>query len=375
MCLLYVKTTAMEILYSPNAFYETLISLITGAQKRVSIATLYIGTGPVEERLLRTISDSGVRSHILIDGLRGNRKERDCRSSISNIRKICPNACIHEHVSEKFSGFAKLLPERIREIVGTQHMKIIVVDDHVIITGANLSDIYFNNRQDRYFVLRNHPSLADSLHEVVVGDGNIIQGKFDVDEQTKISFRVHDPRKSKRDELINSVLGSEPETSSICLSSPYLNLSLDIVELLEKFHHVKIITGSLETNAFHNSQGLSRHIPTAYAIVQEDIPKKFELLEYSRPGWSFHPKGIWITPRGESTPTSTIIGSSNFGYRSLVRDMEITFCMRSIDPVIRGEIWKEWNQIEKFSRPVNSTSRYHSGLLRYLVKKPLRTFL
>jgi CDP-diacylglycerol---glycerol-3-phosphate 3-phosphatidyltransferase len=53
------------------------------------------------------------------------------------------------------TGFRKLLiPKRINEGWGLQHMKIYGVDDEVILSGANLSEDYFTNRQDRYWVFR-----------------------------------------------------------------------------------------------------------------------------------------------------------------------------------------------------------------------------
>ena len=50
---------------------------------------------------------------------------------------------------------------RIQEIRGVQHMKICVFDDHVLLTGANLSDNYFTEREDRWILFKNNPQLAD----------------------------------------------------------------------------------------------------------------------------------------------------------------------------------------------------------------------
>ncbi|KAJ9663928.1 CDP-diacylglycerol--glycerol-3-phosphate 3-phosphatidyltransferase [Coniosporium apollinis] len=44
----------------------------------------------------------------------------------------------------------KVIPPRINEGWGLQHMKLYGVDDELIISGANLSNDYFTNRQDRY---------------------------------------------------------------------------------------------------------------------------------------------------------------------------------------------------------------------------------
>ena len=46
-------------------------------------------------------------------------------------------------------------------------MKICVFDDHVLLTGANTSEIYFTYRTDRYIILKNTPRLADFLEDSV----------------------------------------------------------------------------------------------------------------------------------------------------------------------------------------------------------------
>lgn len=45
-----------------------------------------------------------------------------------------------------------IVPRRINEGWGLQHMKLYGIDDEVILSGANLSNDYFTNRQDRYHV-------------------------------------------------------------------------------------------------------------------------------------------------------------------------------------------------------------------------------
>lgn len=41
------------------------------------------------------------------------------------------------------------------------------------------------------------------------------------------------------------------------------------------------------------------------------------------------PSGIWIAPNKDSAPTTTLIGSSNFGQRSAKRDLECTLFISS----------------------------------------------
>ena len=42
----------------------------------------------------------------------------------------------------------------MREIFGVHHMKVHVFDNHVMMTGANLSEDYFTDRQDRCIVIQ-----------------------------------------------------------------------------------------------------------------------------------------------------------------------------------------------------------------------------
>ena len=61
----------------------------------------------------------------------------------------------------------KVLPARINEVVGVQHIKAYLFDDDLIISGANLSGDYFTNRQDRYILFKNNPLLADHFEGLI----------------------------------------------------------------------------------------------------------------------------------------------------------------------------------------------------------------
>uniref|UniRef100_A0A1B0BLK9 CDP-diacylglycerol--glycerol-3-phosphate 3-phosphatidyltransferase n=1 Tax=Glossina palpalis gambiensis TaxID=67801 RepID=A0A1B0BLK9_9MUSC len=52
------------------------------------------------------------------------------------------------------------IPPRWNELLGLQYMKIYLCDDAVLISGANLSNDYFTNRQDRYILIEDK-TLAD----------------------------------------------------------------------------------------------------------------------------------------------------------------------------------------------------------------------
>jgi len=64
-----------------------------------------------------------------------------------------------------------VFPPRFRETLGVQHIKGYVFDDTVLISGADLSNDYFMDRQDRYWVFRDCPQLADWMASLLRGVG------------------------------------------------------------------------------------------------------------------------------------------------------------------------------------------------------------
>jgi len=53
------------------------------------------------------------------------------------------------------------------EILGVYHTKIIIFDNSVILTGANLAGEYFESRRDRYFLLNEVKDFADYLEDYI----------------------------------------------------------------------------------------------------------------------------------------------------------------------------------------------------------------
>ena len=52
-------------------------------------------------------------------------------------------------------------------------------------------------------------------------------------------------------------------------------------------------------------------------------PEDFGIFEYLKGDWTFHGKGAWVyEDRGSQQVDMTVIGSSNFSYRSNRRDTE-----------------------------------------------------
>jgi CDP-diacylglycerol--glycerol-3-phosphate 3-phosphatidyltransferase len=369
-----------EVLYSPVQFYERLILLASNARQRVYIATLYVGNSDLEVKLLEKLSkNDNLDICILLDGLRGNRKGSSSKlSSVEMISTHCPNAKVDAFTSPLYSGiFKALAPQRINEIVGTQHMKLFVADDTVVISGANLSEIYFTNRQDRYLVVANR-KLADKICNVIK-----TRGEMSDFQDENISFSTQRGFLNEPDRttigLLRELVERKDSDVEVTLSSPYLNVSRDILKILRELPKVNIITNSIETNAFFDSKGPSKFIPEAYAVLQDELmgilsdSSRYQMLEYSRPGWTFHPKGIWVSKKSELT--DTIIGSSNFGYRSRCRDLEISFRVKLNSANLRSQFRQELDGIKNFCRPVTIERPRRPMWLKFLTKGPLRTFL
>ncbi|KAI9714827.1 MAG: CDP-diacylglycerol--glycerol-3-phosphate 3-phosphatidyltransferase [Bogoriella megaspora] len=153
-----VHANQIAVLRSPDEFYETLKAKIRNAKSRIYLSTLYVGK--TEHELLSTIRDAlqenqELKVSILTDALRGTREspDRSCASLLAPlISEFGPErveiAMFH---TPNLTGFRKrILPKRINEGWGLQHMKLYGVDDELIMSGANLSNDYFTNRQDRY---------------------------------------------------------------------------------------------------------------------------------------------------------------------------------------------------------------------------------
>ncbi|TVY36298.1 CDP-diacylglycerol--glycerol-3-phosphate 3-phosphatidyltransferase, partial [Lachnellula subtilissima] len=155
-----IQGSQIQILRTPSDFYETLKSKILGAEKQIFLSTLYIGK--TEHELISTLhqalkSKPNLKLSILTDALRGTREspEPSCASLLAPLVDEfgSDRVEIRMYHTPNLTGLRKkYIPKRINEGWGLQHMKLYGVDDEIIISGANLSNNYFTDRQDRYHV-------------------------------------------------------------------------------------------------------------------------------------------------------------------------------------------------------------------------------
>lgn len=169
-----VKSSKINIINDPRKFYDTLCERFRSAKRRISIASLYIGTGPLEKILLENTKENLMKStdlrlNILLDYQRGTRGEVNSVTLLKDLLNECSDKCkVNLYQTPRLQGsWSKALPSRYNEIVGLQHMKLYIADDSVLLSGANCSNDYFGQRQDRYIEI--HDSDLANFYNDLIG--------------------------------------------------------------------------------------------------------------------------------------------------------------------------------------------------------------
>ncbi|XP_015595297.1 CDP-diacylglycerol--glycerol-3-phosphate 3-phosphatidyltransferase, mitochondrial [Cephus cinctus] len=423
-----VDGSKVTIIHEPAAFYATLLEKCKTARKRITLASLYLGTGKLETELVSAIennlmaNNSEVKVNILLDYMRGSRGRVNSRKMLEPLLngKWSSQCNVFLYHTPKLRGVLKaLIPERFNELIGLQHMKLYLFDDTLIISGANLSNDYFTNRQDRYFMIEDCKELCDFY-------GNLVErvGEFSfrllLDGTTSYSstIKAH-PYKSpskdftaaasekiqtlfqdemeKRSELNQLAGASETDTwvfplvqmgqlnihhdsdvtlriletaplgATLRLATGYFNLTYDyrnaILNYTEAACH--LLTAHPTANGFFGAKGIARGIPAAYTKIEEsfyaDCEKKGQddritLWEFIRPGWTYHAKGLWYSLPGQQKPCMTLIGSPNFGYRSVRRDLETQVAVVTKNEKLQDALEKEHERLFSCATPVTRKS-------------------
>lgn len=360
-----VRADQIDVLESPTQFYECLKQKIGKAKRRIYLSTLYIGK--TESELITVLRDALLRSglslqvSILTDALRGTREdpETSCASLLASLVAEFPDQVqVHMYHTPNLTGFRKkYIPRRINEGWGLQHMKLYGIDDEVILSGANLSNDYFTNRQDRYHVFSSKrvTELFLSVHKAVCNASfHLKPGNKEKSHQlvwpssNSAPNPLTDP--SGHSTAITSLLlplTSPSRSSSFTTTNttlypllshpPTINTELPVLRTLLSFplgsyiftagyfnpHPLvtscliarsssstpcpgTILTASPFANGFYNSAGVSGLLPAAYThlslrFVQAAQGARISLREWKRGvvgqpgGWTYHAKGLWTT--------------------------------------------------------------------------------
>lgn len=127
--------------------------------------------------------------------------------------------------------------------------------------------------------------------------------------------------------LTSELLKFFDSDSKVTITTAYFNLTDEYSNLVAKAEYKSdIIIASPEANGFLGSSGPSGYIPSTYIkltqifrdlLLQNNRLADVKILEYRRPEWTYHAKGIWYQKKCESLPSLTVLGSSNFGHINL----------------------------------------------------------
>jgi len=98
----------------------------------------------------------------------------------------------------------------------------------------------------------------------------------------------------------------------------------------------------------------------------EDSNIRGEVCEYERAGWTFHAKGMWVSQKRNAEkadmPHLSVVGSSNFGYRSVVRDLESQLFIGTTNMKLQRALARERDNllqhcVRKVSLPSKNVAR------------------
>lgn len=186
-----VQASQITIIQQPERFYELIAAKCSSAQERIVMASLYLGIGPLEKKMIAAIGNNlvenpNLRVNILLDFTRGTRGVVNSKTQLMPLVRQSRNVHLSLYHTPALRGLSKrLMPPRWNELIGLQHMKLYLFDDTVIVSGANLSNDYFTNRQDRYIVIEDR-RLADFYARLV---GKVQEFSFQVKQNAECEMQ------------------------------------------------------------------------------------------------------------------------------------------------------------------------------------------
>lgn len=311
------------------------------------------------------------------------------------------------------------------ELNSLHHIKCYIFDDNVIISGANLSDIYFTNRQDRYILFKDCPQLSNYFDQLVrtissfslqlnkpfakqaiVGQKRSVlqefclhkswshhpldyfkRNQFKSDAKKRIEnlnqsfikeidLKATDDSKTIVFPLIqmqtlgicddqfftSNLLSNCDPDSNVRLASGYFNLTDEYKQIILSRvwrEPMKILMASEAANGFYGAKGVIANIPHVYTYLSKRFLNELkrnksnvELYEFDRQKWTFHAKGLWLSL--DSDHYLSMIGSPNFGYRSVYRDSEAQLVIVTKDKQLKRRLEKESKKLWKHSNRVEN---------------------
>ncbi|ALC46438.1 CG7718, partial [Drosophila busckii] len=384
----------IQVINEPQHFYQTLMQRSIKAKRRIVLASLYLGTGQLEHSLVQNLrhslqAQSSLQLNVLLDFTRGTRGVSNSKTMLMPlVHEFGKQVQLSLYHTPDLRGMTKrLAPPRWNELFGLQHMKVYLFDDAVIISGANLSNDYFTNRQDRYILIEDKP-LADFYAQFIervqefslavnadATEGLHHNWRILPYEGTKEQFvrlakqRITDfvqdvykrqlevrQQQTQADTWVFPLLEMgqigihhdsvvTKQLLSKCIAGSRLKLATGYFNLTQEYMNTithnclaqcSILMAHPNANGFQGAKGPAGGIPAAYTLIAKSFYQslvrrqqhhRVNFFEYEKPGWTYHAKGLWYYLPEARLPNLTLIGSSNFGERSVNRDLETQICL------------------------------------------------
>ncbi|XP_017779181.1 PREDICTED: CDP-diacylglycerol--glycerol-3-phosphate 3-phosphatidyltransferase, mitochondrial [Nicrophorus vespilloides] len=407
-----VNSNDIQILSEPQEFYETLCRHGNEAKERITLASLYLGNGELERKLVESIlSNSNFRDlniNVLLDYSRGSRSKNNSRRMLQPLLQHSNFKLSLYHTPELRGFYKRIAPNRWNELFGIQHMKLYIFDDTLIMSGANLSQDYFTNRQDRYFVIKNkylcdfYCGLVEKVQgfSLVVDKGDGVrmsegwQLPFECPKEEFVQragdsvesyiYDSKDEQNSHKQDgydtwvfplvqmgqlgieqdanATDRIFAEAPADSKMNIATAYFNLTHDYMKTLigESRAQCNLLMAHPKANGFLGAKGMAGGIPDGYTVFARRFQRKLEamgqgdrisLKEYVRDGWTYHAKGLWYYGPSADLPCLTLVGSPNFGGRSVLKDLETQVALVTENPDLRTKLHGECKRLYDLGLP------------------------
>ncbi|XP_018652079.1 LOW QUALITY PROTEIN: CDP-diacylglycerol--glycerol-3-phosphate 3-phosphatidyltransferase [Schistosoma mansoni] len=277
----HINSEQIRILKTPQDLFHSLLDHIENANKRIILSTLYIGTGSLENELVtaltKAVRERNVKLTILMDATRGLRPCLTTNYYTINANNLSSTTNLLE-LPPSYSSCHFLAP---------------------LTTLPNVS-----------ILLYRHPFPYKWIRYMLPNRWNEIFGV------QHIKAYIFD------DSVIMSGLMDFSKGASGYIPLAYREA---LIQLLQLFYTTKLNHSNIN------------------------------IYEYIRPDWTFHAKGLWIESvaddsQDEEKKTAdhhhpsyslSLVGSSNFSYRSLNRDLESQLCIVTTNPKLRQCLYNE----------------------------------
>ncbi|KAH7889486.1 hypothetical protein F5I97DRAFT_1994876 [Phlebopus sp. FC_14] len=190
----------------------------------------------------------------------------------------------------------------------------------------------------------------------------IIQGgQFNIREEERAMSMLFD-------HLVSQECRSDI-SPTMTMTSGYFGLYKHYQDLiLRSSIECDIIVASPKANGFFGSRGISGLIPEGYTLLEQRFMRAVRaagrcanltdgarnavhLSEWEREGWTYHAKGIWLSPSPNTFPVLTLFGSTNLNSRSANLDTELSFVMMTSSDALRESLHKEVNGLRQWAVP------------------------